>query len=73
MIEIPWRNLPEETLFRLLEEIVTRDGTDYGEQEKSVETRLKQAQSSLQQGRAVLVWDQDSETASLVNPELITD
>lgn len=73
MIEIPWQKLPEDTLSRLLEEIVTRDGTDYGVRERTVEERLQEARTSLRENRAVLAWDEDSESASLVDPEQLTD
>lgn len=66
MIEIPWEKVPEQTLTHILEEIVTRDGTDYGAVEKSVATRVEQARSSLQKGRAVLAWDEETESASLI-------
>jgi len=66
MIEIPWQNVAADTLNLLLEEIVTRDGTDYGVVEKTVAQRLEEARTSLQKGRAMLVWDETTESASLV-------
>ncbi len=32
---VPWQSVPEETLTRLIEHFVLREGTDYGEQEVS--------------------------------------
>jgi len=72
MIEIPWQSLTEETLSRLLEEIVTRDGTDYGEQESPLLARLEEAKTSLRTGRAVLTWDQELESASLIGRDELT-
>lgn len=51
----------------MLEEIVTRDGTDYGATEKPVSVRLEEAMNSLREGRALLAWDEESESASLVD------
>jgi uncharacterized protein YheU (UPF0270 family) len=72
MIEIPWQNLPEETLSRMLEEIVTRDGTDYGAQERPVSARLEEAKTSLREGKALLTWDEESESASLIDRDQLT-
>ncbi len=69
MVEIPWKSLEETTLRRLIEEIVTRDGTDYGASEIAVETRIAQALNQLVKGSARLVWDEDSASASLVSTE----
>lgn len=66
MIEIPWSNLEAATLRRMLEEIVTRDGTDYGAVEVDIGRRIEQAMQALRQGRAQLVWDEATETASLL-------
>lgn len=73
MIQIPWQSLDTDTLSRLLEEIVTRDGTDYGVNEKSTWERLQQARSALETGRAVLVWNEETETASLVEYRVFSD
>ena len=72
MIEIPWQNLPEATLQRLLAEIVTRDGTDYGDRERSEHSRVEEAQCNLREGRAVLVWNSETESASLVDRRSIS-
>ena len=49
----------------MLKDIVTRDGTDYGEQEASVEAKVSAAMHSLEQGKSFLYWDAETETASL--------
>lgn len=67
MIEIPWQSLDPETLEALLEEIVTRDGTDYGAKELSKEQKTVEARHNLEAGRAVLVWDEATETSSLID------
>ncbi|MGI9318601.1 MAG: YheU family protein [bacterium] len=66
-MRIPWSDLPAETLNTLLEEIVTRDGTDYGVAEKSTEQKVTHAKNQLLNGRAVLYWDPELESASLMN------
>ena len=67
MIEIPWQSLPVQTLDAMLEEIVTRDGTDYGAVEKSTAQKLLAARHQLQAGHVLLLWNDATESASLVS------
>ncbi len=69
MIAIPWKSLSPETLDSLLEEIVTRDGTDYGAVEKSTAHKRMRAREQLEAGLTVLVWNSKTATASLVARE----
>jgi len=71
-MHIPWDTLDSETLTRLLTEIVTRDGTDYGMHETSTETKVNAALKSLQNGSAQLFWDTESETSALIPIEQIS-
>ena len=64
-MEIPYKSLKKELLFEMLKEIVTRDGTDYGAEEKTVEAKISAATRSLEEGKACLFWDEETETASL--------
>lgn len=54
---VPYQRLSPETLRRMLEEFVTRDGTDYGAREVPVETRVAQVRRCLEEGRAVILFD----------------
>jgi uncharacterized protein len=56
MIEIDHRQLPPETLNNVLTEIVLRAGTDYGEQELSLEDKKRQLRSSLDSGHSMIVF-----------------
>lgn len=64
-MEIPWQSLSEAVLTRMIEEVVTRDGTDYGANEKSREQKIAEVKMALTENRAVIFWDIDSETASI--------
>ncbi len=68
-MKIPWQILPPETLESVLEEIVTRDGTDYGLLEKSTAQKVKLARNQLVSERAFLYWDSKSESASLISAD----
>ena len=65
-IKIPYAQLNPETLNSVIEEFVTRDGTDYGEIEVSLETKTSQVLGQLKSGKAVIVFDQESETCNIL-------
>lgn len=64
-IEIPHTALSPEALRGLVEEFVTRDGTDYGEREASLETRVRDVLRQLERGEVTILFDPDSGTANL--------
>ena len=66
---IPYQELSPEALRGVIEEFVTRDGTDYGEAEISLETKIKQVLNQLQSGKAIIVFDQKTETCNIVTPD----
>ncbi len=71
--KIQYDQLSPEALHGVIEEFVTRDGTDYGEVEVSLETKIAQVLSQLKSGKAVIVFDQESETCTILkwnNPVL---
>ncbi len=68
---IPHDTLDPETLENVLNDIVTRDGTDYGEYDLSLEQKRLQALKSLNSGEAVLVFDTESETIQLISKQSI--
>lgn len=71
-MQIPWQELDTETLTRMLAEIVTRDGTDYGLIETSTEAKVARAMKNLESGKAQLFWDTETETSSLIPTEQVT-
>ena len=65
-IELSPDDLSPEALRGLIEEFVTRDGTDYGAVERSVEEKIAQVTAQLTSGEARLVFDPETETANIV-------
>ena len=63
-VRLPLDSLAEDTLRRVLEEIVTRDGTDYGAVEKSVDEKVARLERELRSGRAALWFDPETGTTS---------
>lgn len=66
-VEISPADLAPETLRRLVEEVATRDGTDYGEVETPLETRVRQLMAQLDRGEARIVWSAQTETINIVH------
>ena len=64
-MQIPYEKIPADTLRNLIEEFVSRDGTDYGEREVSLEQRVAQVMLALKQGHAVIEYDEQLEMADI--------
>ncbi|MSE19599.1 YheU family protein, partial [Pantoea agglomerans] len=52
---IPWQQVSPETLENLIETFVLREGTDYGEQERSLIDKVADVRRQLETGEVVLV------------------
>ena len=63
---IPWQVLAPETLDNLIESFVLREGTDYGEQERSLEQKVNDVKRQLKSGDVVLVWSELHETVNIM-------
>ncbi len=63
---VPWEALNDDTLQLLLEEYVSRDGTDYGEVEISLETRVKQVRQALSKKKLVVWFDEPSRSTNII-------
>ncbi|MDT3710673.1 MAG: YheU family protein [Pseudomonadaceae bacterium] len=61
---IPHDLLEPDTLTRLIEDFVTRDGTDNGD-ETPLDTRVARVRRALDKGEAVIVFDADSQQCQL--------
>ncbi len=64
-VELSPDDLSPEALRALVEEFVTRDGTDYGAVERGVEEKIAQVLAQLRSGEARLVFDPQTETANV--------
>jgi hypothetical protein len=62
---IPANKLSAKALKGVIEEFITRGGTDYGAVEASMETKFKQVKNRLQDGSVVLVFDDETETTNI--------
>lgn len=63
---IPWQQLDPETLTNLIEAFVLREGTDYGEQERTLAQKVDDVRRQLARGDVVLVWSELHETVNIM-------
>jgi hypothetical protein len=70
---IPWQELAADTLDNLIEEFVSRDGTDYGEQEYSLVDKVAQVRAALARGDAVLLFSERSGLCNIVPADQVSE
>ena len=66
-IIIPYEKLSTEALEGLIEEFVTRDGTDTGYDKKSLVNDVAMVKRQLKRGDAVIVYDMRTKTSNIVS------
>jgi uncharacterized protein YheU (UPF0270 family) len=64
-MQIPHTALSPEALQNLLEEFVTREGTDYGVQTYSLADKVRHVRRQVETGRAVILYDPRSSTCHI--------
>ena len=68
-VQIPIERLSPEALDGLIEEFVTRDGTDYGLREQTLEEKKSAIVRQLERGEVVVVFDAESESCNIVSKD----
>jgi uncharacterized protein YheU (UPF0270 family) len=63
---IPHTSLSPATLRKVVEEFVTREGTDYGPSVHTLDTKVQAVLRQLNEGNACLVFDTVSESCDIV-------
>lgn len=63
---VPPTRLQADVLRALLEEYASRDGTDYGEREYTLDEKVEHLHSQLRTGDLCILYDLDSEQWDLV-------
>ena len=64
---IPYEQLSSDALQGLIEEFITREGTDYGTEEVSLSTKTEQIKNQLKRREVVVVFDLASESVSILS------
>ena len=65
-MEIPHNQLPERTLLAIIEEFISREGTDYGHREYTLDEKVENVKSQLLKGEIKLLFDSETSTCNLV-------
>lgn len=62
---IPHTEIAKDTLLAMIEEFVTRDGTDYGEYETSTAQKIDQVMDQLERQEIFIVYSELHESCTL--------
>lgn len=68
-IEVPYEQLNPDTLRKMIQEFVTRDGADWGDAGCALEDKVQQVLRQLKHKRVKVVFDLRSETANIVSSQ----
>jgi uncharacterized protein YheU (UPF0270 family) len=63
---VPHQDLDPDTLSSLIESIVLRDGTDYGEVEMSLDEKVAMVKRQLNDGVAAIEYSQEHESVNII-------
>ena len=65
-VQIPVETLSRESLEGLIEEFVTRDGTDYGVEERTLDDKKDAVRRQLDSGDVAIVFDPETQTSNII-------
>lgn len=68
---IPPKSLDPQTLRNIIEEYVTREGTDYGDIELTIEDKVLAVQAKLNTGEVLIVYIESSESVNIVDRQML--
>ena len=66
-VVVPTEEIPEESLKNLITAFVLREGTDYGEQEVALETKVQQVLAAIKSGEAQILFSELDESFDIVS------
>lgn len=65
-IEVPYERISPDTLRKMIQEFVTRDGADWGDAGGTLEEKVAQVLHQLRNKKIKIVFDLTSQTANIV-------
>ncbi len=65
-VDVPYQNINPETLRNMIEEFVSRDGSDWGDAGGAMEVKIEQVIRQFKDGKVKVVFDLRSQTANIV-------
>ncbi|MFP6807956.1 MAG: YheU family protein [Pseudomonadales bacterium] len=63
---IPWQSLSESALVSLIQEFVSREGTEYGSDEVSLQDKVTEVLDQLERGVASIAFDTETQTTTII-------
>jgi len=66
-VDVPYDQIDPETLRNMIQEFVTRDGSDWGDPGGTLEDKVAQVLKQLKSKQVKVVFDLKSETANIVS------
>lgn len=66
---IPIQDVEKDTLVSLVQAYVLQEGTEYGEQDVSLETKVQQVLDQLYLGEALLLYSELHETVNIITKQ----
>lgn len=66
---VPWESLSEDALRGVVEEFVTREGTEYGVHEVPLQQKIADVLTQLRSGHAAIVFDPELESVSIITTQ----
>ena len=66
---IPHQQLSSDALYALADEFVSRDGTDYGEVEISLQSKIEQVIRQIKTGEAFILYSELHESCTIISKQ----
>ncbi len=66
---IPHQQLSADTLHALADEFVSREGTDYGVNERSQQSKIKQVIAQIERGEAFILYSELHESCTIISKQ----
>jgi len=66
VVEVPWRELSAEALDGVIEEFVTREGTEYGARDVALATKVAEVRRQIERGDVLVFFDSVLSTCQLL-------
>tara|TARA_B100000767_G_C19704415_1_gene509859 strand:+ start:1100 stop:1384 length:285 start_codon:yes stop_codon:yes gene_type:complete len=73
LIQIPFNQLSPTALDSILEEFITREGTNYGFYEYSVTEQMSKAKAMLEKGKVSIVFDPVLERCHIIDARQLAE
>lgn len=69
-VEVPFTELSRDALRGVVESFVLREGTDYGERDVPLESKVADVMRQLEDGEATIVYDPGTDSIDIVTTKL---